>query len=158
MPLEEGATAPDFELYDDQQQLMRLSDLQGEKVLLLFFPGAFTRVCTDELDRVSQEIDRYREQDVRVLGISTDSPFVLEEFRRAHDFQFPLLSDHSGEVAARYDAKYEADRHPMGLDRIARRAAFVLDREGRIRYAEVLEDAGKQPDFGAIQRTVAQID
>ena len=148
-----GDSAPDFELYTDQNEPWRLSDHREAPVLLLFFPGAFTSVCTTELNTVNNDLDRF--QDASVVGISTDSPFVLQEFRSVHDFSFPLLSDHEAEVSAMYGAKYQNNFTPMNLDRISRRAAFVIDGEGVVQYREVLDNAGNQPDFDAIEEVIA---
>ena len=155
-PPAEGDTAPDFMLFTDEQQPWRMSDHRDQPTVLLFFPGAFTSVCTTELNTVNNDLDAYG--GAHVVGISTDSPFVLSEFSSVQQFDFPLLSDHDGEVSARYGAKYDRDFTEMELDRIAKRAAFVVDREGVIRYAEVLDNAGRQPDFDAIKQTLQQLD
>lgn len=144
--------APDFEIFTNEMEPWRLSDQKGHPVVLLFFPGAFTSVCTTELNTVNNELDDYG--DAAVVGISTDSPFVLEEFRKVNDFTFPLLSDHNAEVSALYGAKYDNDFTPMKLDRISKRAAFVIDAEGIVQYTEVLENAGKQPNFNKIKETL----
>jgi peroxiredoxin len=150
-----GDSAPDFELYSDQNEPWRLSNHLDAPVLLLFFPGAFTSVCTTELNTVNNDLDRFGE--ARVAGISTDSPFVLQEFRSVHDFSFPLLSDHEAKVSAMYGAKYQNDFTPMNLDRISKRSAFVIDREGVLQYKEVLDNAGNQPDFDAIEQVIADL-
>lgn len=152
--VETGEKAPDFELFTDQQKPWRLSDQRGRPVVLLFFPGAFTSVCTTELNTVTSQLDEFG--DAAVVGISTDSPFVLEEFREVENIGFPLLSDHNGAVSAQYDVKYDHDFTPMDLDRISKRAAFVVDREGVVQYEEVLANAGNQPDYNAIRRVVAE--
>jgi len=152
----EGDTAPDFMLFTDQQRPWRLSNHRDQPTVLLFFPGAFTSVCTTELNTVNNDLEVY--EDAHVVGISTDSPFVLSEFSSVQQFEFPLLSDHNGEVSALYGAKYDHNFTEMELDRIAKRAAFVVDTEGTIRYAEVLENAGQQPDFDAIKQTLQQLD
>ena len=149
MALSTGDIAPDFTLYDDATAPFSLSEARSAgPVVLLFFPGAFTSVCTTELNTVGNDYARY--EGAQVVGISTDSPFALAEFRKANRFPFRLLSDHDGETAAAYGAKYDRDFTPMNLDRIARRAAFVVAPDGTIAYAEVLESAGDQPDFEAI--------
>lgn len=153
--LETGDVAPDFQLYTDEQESWRLSDHKGHPVVLLFFPGAFTSVCTTELNTVSNRLDEFG--DAEVVGISTDAPFVLQEFREVENIGFSLLSDHDGRVSSRYGVSYDENFTPMNLDRIAKRAAFVVDREGVIRYEEVLEDAGRQPDYDAIQSTVTTL-
>lgn len=149
-----GNQAPDFELYTHEQDAWQLSEHRGTPVVLLFFPGAFTSVCTTELNTVNNTLDDYG--GAEVVGISTDSPFALEEFHDAEGLTFPLLSDHNAEVCQLYEAKYDAFT-PMALDRIAKRAAFVIDEEGILQYKEVLENAGKQPDLDHIQSLVADL-
>ncbi len=102
MPLTAGQLAPDFTLYTDARQPWTLSEHRGHPVLLLFLPGAFTSVCTTELDSDNSDLDRYAQVDARVVGISTDSPFALAEYRKAQQLEFSLLSDHEGVVSAAY--------------------------------------------------------
>ena len=155
-PPTEGEAAPDFALFTDDQQPWRLSRHRDEPIVLLFFPGAFTSVCTKSLNTVNNTLDSF--EGAHVVAISTDSPFVLSEFSSVQQFDFPLLSDHDAEVSALYGAKYDRDFTEMELDRIAKRAAFVVDRDGVLQYAEVLDNAGRQPDFDAIRRTLHQLE
>lgn len=158
MPIEEGQQAPDFTLYSDENKPFTLSDnFSARPALVLFFPGAFTTVCTTELAEVNGDYESFGGDEVAIMGISTDSPFVLREFKRVNKFQFPLLSDHDAMVSARYGAKYDHNYTSMKLDRVAKRAAFVIDRKGIIRYAEVLDSAGDLPDFDAVRRTIHRI-
>lgn len=158
MNVQTGQQAPGFQLFTSEKQPFRLEEYRGKKnVLLLFFPGAFTSTCTSELNQVNNELEEYLEHEVQVVGISTDSPFALAEYKKQQGFFFPLVSDHNGEVSATYGAKYDQDFTPMKLDRISRRAAFVVDKEGKIRYAEVLESAGDLPDFDAIKATLGDL-
>ncbi|MFB6248598.1 MAG: redoxin domain-containing protein [Salinibacter sp.] len=150
-----GEPAPAFELYDHNGDAWRLSDHRGRPVVLLFFPGAFTSVCTDELNSVNNSLPDFG--DAEVVGISTDSPFVLDEFRSVNQLEFSLLSDHDADVAEQYGAKYDGNFTPMALDRIAKRAAFVLDEEGVVRYREVLDNAGNLPDLEQIRTLVAEL-
>ncbi|HEX8386742.1 MAG TPA: peroxiredoxin [Rubricoccaceae bacterium] len=151
MPLQTGDPAPDFTLFDEDRTAFSLAEArQGGPVVLLFFPGAFTSVCTTELNTVANDYGRYEGLGATVVGISTDSPFALAEFKRVNRFPFRLLSDHDGDVSAAFGAKYDRDFTPMNLDRISRRAAFVVRPDGALAYAEVLESAGDQPDFEAI--------
>ncbi len=152
---EKGDLAPDFVLFTHDEEPWRLSGQQSQPVVLLFFPGAFTSVCTAELRSVNTEFDTFGE--AQVVGISTDSPFVLSQFQSVHGFGFPLLSDHDASVSAKYGAKYQQNFTHMKLDRIAKRAAFVIDRAGKVQYAEVLDDAGQHPDFQAVQSTLHQL-
>ena len=123
MSIETGRKAPDFTLFDDQKQPFTLSQATGKRPgLLLFFPGAFTSLCTTELNEVSNALEDFG-TNTQVVGISTDSPFALAEFRKVNGFRFPLLSDHDATVCTAYGARYHGDFTPMKLDRIARRAA-----------------------------------
>ena len=149
MPLEPGQTAPDFTLYDSDKQPVTLSDLRGENVLLLFFPLAFTSVCTAELCSVRDNLSIYEQLDVRPIGISVDSVHTLARFKTDQKLNFTLLSDFNKEVSKAYGALYET--FGLGMKGVSKRAAFLIDREGKIRYAEVLENAGLQPDFEAIK-------
>lgn len=157
--LSPGDPAPEFELFTHDIEPFSLAAHRGNPVLLLFFPGAFTSVCTNEMNAVNNDRAAFGADDgVTIVGISTDSPFVLDEYRKVNDLQFDLLSDHNAEVAAAYGAKYDHDFTPMELDRIAKRSAFLVDAEGIIQYAEVLDNAGQQPDFEAIQAAIQALD
>lgn len=147
-----GAPAPDFTLYNTEKQSIKLSDLKGEKALLLFFPLAFTGVCTTELCNMRDNIANYNNANTKVFGISVDSPFTLGEFKKQQNLNFDLLSDFNAEVAGAYGAKY--DDFVLGMKNVAKRSAFVIDEEGKIAYAEVLEDAGQLPNFEAIQNVI----
>lgn len=154
MTIQAGQPAPAFTLFDDEKQPVTLADAhRGGPVVLLFFPGAFTSVCTNELNTVNNDLDAYGTQ-TTILGISTDSPFSLSAFKQVHGFNFKLLSDHNGEVSRLYGAKYNNNFTPMKLDRISKRAAFVVDEKGLVQYAEVLENAGQMPDLNAIKKVV----
>ena len=151
-----GEKAPLFKLFSDKTEPFDLSDYQGSKpVLLLFFPGAFTGVCTTELNMVSKDLEAY--SGANIVGISTDSPFSLSAFSQVTGFEFDLLSDHNADVSAAYDSKYDHDFTPMKLDRISRRSAFVIDTDGIIQYAEILENAGEMPDLEAIKATLSNL-
>ncbi len=151
-----GQKAPDFTLFNTDKEAVTLSDeLKNGPVLLLFFPAAFTGVCTTELNTVSNDLDAYAP--ARVFGVSTDTLFTLGEFSKANAFNVDLLSDHSADVAAQFDSKYDGNFGPMKYDRIAKRSAFLIDTEGVVRYAEVLENPGNMPDLDAIQSAIASL-
>lgn len=157
MALLVGQTAPDFSLFTEDRQSFTLShEIEEHGIVLLFFPGAFTSTCTTELNEVSNDLESFG-TGVRVFGLSTDSPFALAEYRRANGFRFNLLSDHDGEVSTLYGARYNRDFGSMKLDRISKRAAFVVDRDGRIVYAEVLDNAGRLPDLEAVREAAKRI-
>jgi len=147
--------APDFTLQNTNGENISLSDYTGEKnVVLLFFPLAFTDTCTEELCTTRDNMKLYNSMDAQVLAISVDSFFTLNEFKNNQNFNFPLLSDFNREVAAQYDALYD---DYYGMKGVAKRAAFLINKEGIIKYREVLEDSGKLPDLKAIQERLANL-
>jgi glutaredoxin-dependent peroxiredoxin len=150
MLLSPGDPAPDFTLFDDERQPWTLSARTRPKAVLLFFPGAFTSVCTTEMNAVNYDLDRYERLGADVVGISTDSPDALAEFRKANDLRFRLLSDHDADVADAYGVRFTREEHRLGFSRIAKRASFVVDAQNRIAHAELLAHPGLQPDFDAI--------
>ena len=152
MSLQVGDQAPDFKLKNTELEEVSLSDFKGKKVVLHFFPLAFTGVCTTQLCTMRDNFGYYDGLNAQVLGVSVDSPFTLAKFKAEQAYQFPLLSDFNKETAAAYGALYEDF---LGLKGIAKRSAFVIDEEGKVIYAEVLEDAGNLPDFAAINKVVA---
>jgi peroxiredoxin len=155
MSLSVGQAAPNFTLVDSDKNQVTLSELKGKNVLLLFFPLAFTGVCTAELCNVRDNIGLYQNVNATVLGISVDAPPALAVFREQQNFNFPLLSDFNKEASTAYGSIYE--KFAWGLQGVSKRSAFVVDKEGNIAYAEVLEDAGKVPDFAAINAVLASL-
>jgi len=155
MKIEIGQTAPDFTLFDSEKNQVTLSEQRGKNLVLLFFPLAFTSVCTAELCSVRDNIDWYNKVNATVFGISVDSLQTLAKFKTEQRLNFTLLSDFNKEVSKSYDALYE--KFAYNMNGVSKRAAFVIDREGIVKYAEVLENAGEQPNFEAIQQTLAEI-
>lgn len=146
--------APEFSLFSNKRERFDLADQIGNSnLVLLFFPAAFTGTCTTELNTVSNDLGSY--SNAAVFGISTDTPFTLDEFSKVNNFQFPLLSDHNATVSGDYGCKYNNDFTPMGYDRIAKRAAFVIDKSGTVRYEEILDNAGKIPNLDKIKSVLA---
>ncbi len=152
MSIQIGQLAPDFSLHDSDKNKIKLSDLRGENVLILFFPQAFTGVCTKELCAVRDNLHLYSGLHAKVLGISVDSVFTLARFKEDQGYNFPLLSDFNKEVSAAYDSLYE--NFVFDMKGVSKRSAFLLDRTGVVRYAEVLDNAGQVPDFSAIEATL----
>jgi len=149
MAVQVGGQAPDFTLYDSDKNKVTLSELRGTNVLLLFFPLAFTSVCTAELCSVRDNLKMYEQLDVKPLGISVDSLYTLAKFKTEQHLNFQLLSDFNKEVSAQYGALYET--FGFGMKGVSKRAAFLIDRYGVIQYEEVLENASLQPDFEQIK-------
>lgn len=150
-----GQAAPDFTLHDSDKNKVTLSELKGKNVVLLFFPQAFTGVCTKELCSIRDGISAYNNVNAQVLGISVDSVFTLGKFKELEGYNFPLLSDFNKTVSELYDTIY----HDWILDMkgVSKRSAFVIDKEGVVQYAEVLESAGDLPNFEAVMATLQKL-
>jgi len=145
MKIEIGQAAPDFTLYDSAKNKVTLSDLKGQNVLLLFFPLAFTSTCTAELCSVRDNISFYNDANAKVFGISVDSLHTLAKFKAEQNLNFSLLSDFNKDVSLLYGSLYEMFGYNM--KGVSKRSAFVIDKNGIVRYAEVLENASEQPNF-----------
>jgi glutaredoxin-dependent peroxiredoxin len=149
MALQKGDKAPNFKLYNSDKQEVSLSDYKGKNVVILFFPLAFTGVCTAELCEMRDNISSYSNLNAEILGISVDSLFTLEKFKAEQKLPFNLLSDFNKETSSAYGSLYE--NFVLGMKGVSKRSAFVVDAEGTIQYAEVLESAGDLPNFEAVQ-------
>lgn len=149
MQIEPGQAAPDFTLYDSEKKQVTLSELKGQPVLLLFFPLAFTSVCTAELCAVRDNIAWYNNIHAKVFGISVDALQTLAKFKEDQKLNFTLLSDFNKDVSRAYGSIYEMFGYNM--KGVSKRSAFVIDKEGIVQYAEVLENAGEVPNFEKIK-------
>jgi peroxiredoxin len=149
MSIQVGQAAPEFSLYDTTKNKQSLSQYKGQNVLLLFFPLAFTSVCTAELCAVRDNLKMYENLDAQPLGISVDSLHTLAKFKEDQKINFPLLSDFNKEVSKAYGSLYETFGYDM--KGVSKRSAFIIDKDGIVQYAEVLENAGMQPNFEAIE-------
>jgi peroxiredoxin len=147
-----GDTAPVFALPAAPGEIVDVGARIGSRpVVLLFFPLAFSSVCTEELCAVRDDWSAWAELDAEVFGISIDSPFVTRRFREELGLPFPLLSDFNHDVGAAYGVLYE---DYYGLRGVARRAAFVVGTDRRIAYAWVSERDDVLPDFDAVREGV----
>jgi len=148
-----GQQAPDFTLFNTEKQKVSLADQRGKNVVLLFFPFAFTGTCTAELCNVRDNIGIYNNTNAQVFGLSVDSLFTLDKYKADQNLNFPLLSDFNKEASKAFDVLY--DIFPaFELQGVSKRAAFVIDKEGVVRYAEICPTPGDLPDFAAIQKTL----
>ncbi len=149
MAVIKGQQAPAFSLFDSDKNKVNLSDYKGKNLVILFFPLAFTRVCTAELCSVRDNLEIYNSALAEVVGISVDSLFVLDKFKKEQGLNFPLLSDFNKTASTAYDVLYETFPS-YEMEGVSKRAAFVIDKEGVIQYAEVCAVPADQPDFAAI--------
>ncbi len=149
--------APDFTLRTSNHEVsLTLSSLKGKKnVLLLFFPFAFTGVCTKELCSVRDNYQIYVDKGVEVIGISVDSPFVLAKFKEEQKLNYTLLSDFNAEVSKKYNVVY--DEFLGWMQNVSKRAAFLIDKNQIVRYQEILENPLDLPNFFKINQALLSI-
>jgi glutaredoxin-dependent peroxiredoxin len=163
MALKAGDKAPDFELSTkaaDGPKKLKLSSNFGRKnTVLLFFPMAFTGVCTKEMCEVSQGMNAYTGLNAEVWGVSGDNPFAQAAWAEKEKITVPLLADYEHKVAQTYGIAYDSflPQKNLGMSGVAKRSAFVVDKQGIIRYAESSDDPGQLPNFAKIQETLGQL-
>ncbi len=153
MSINVGDQAPAFELACKPGETVNVGDHLGtDPVVILFMPFAFSPVCTDEMCHFRDQWSAWNELDAKVFGVTVDSPFTTAKFRESENIPFPILSDFNKDVAATYGALHDDLK---GMKGVAKRAAFVADREGKVKYAWVSDNPGTQVDFDAIKEAVA---
>lgn len=145
-----GQPAPDLELpLAGSQEKFKLADYRGKQpVVLLFFPLAWTSVCTAQMCQVRDDYSKYTDLNAKIVGISVDSPFALAKFKAEENLPFDMASDFNREAIEAYGAKYD---ELLGFKGVAKRAAFVIGKDGKVLYAQVNENVKQLPDFAAIQ-------
>lgn len=157
MSVEVGSKAPDFTLKTKTSDGLRdvtLSDNFGKKqTVLLFVPLAFTPVCTKQFCTATDEYEQYSALDAEVWGISLDSPFTLEVWARTSNMNIPLLADMNKEVMTTYGV---LDKEYFDLGGVARRSAFVVNKDGKVTYRWIASDQGEFPPFDSIKEALKQ--
>jgi len=155
MAVEVGSKAPDFTLTNHDRQPVTLSDeLKKSAVVLAFFPGAYSGTCTKEMCAFRDSMAELNRVSANVIGISTDTFFALKAWADAQQFTFPLLSDYNKTAIRQYGV---VNPDMIGLKDIAKRATFVIDRNGTIAYREILDDARHEPDYGKVREALAKL-
>ena|SRR3984957_2739870 len=154
MSADVGAKAPDFTLTNQDREPVTLSAQRGHPVVLAFFPAAFSSVCTKELCTFRDRLASLNQANAQVFGISVDTFFTLKAFQADQKLTFPLLSDFNKQAIRDYGVFNE---DMIGLKGIAKRAVFVLDRDGVVRYREVLDDARNEPDYEKVFKALAAL-
>ncbi len=163
MALAIGTKAPDFSLSTktaEGPRQIKLSDNFGKRnTVLLFFPMAFTGTCTTEMCGVTNELNAYSELNAEVYGISGDNPFAQEAWAQKEKITVLLLSDYEHKVANSYGVIYDSflPQMNLGMGGVAKRSAFVIDRNGVIQHSESLEDARELPNFEKIKAKLAEL-
>lgn len=156
MSLKIGDKAPDFTLFNQDGEAVTLSSFKGKNVVVLFFPAANTGACTTEMCTFRDELKEYENLNAQLLGISVDTHFALKMFHEKNNYNFPLLSDFNKKVIKDYDVVLDVFV-PGKFDyfNTAKRAAFVVDQNGLVKYFEILANVGGQPNFDAIKKALA---
>ena len=154
MAVDVGSKAPDFTLTNQERQPVKLSEQRGAPVVLAFFPAAFSSVCTKELCTFRDSLARLNQAKARVFGVSVDTFFTLKAFHDQQGYNFPLLSDFNKQAIRDYGVFNE---DMIGLKGIAKRAVFVIDKDGIVRHREVLEDARNEPNYDAVFNALASL-
>ncbi len=163
MAISVGSKAPDFELptkMADGPKKLKLGENLGKRsTVLLFFPMAFTSVCTKEMCDISQGLNDYASLNAEVWGISGDNPFAQEAWAQKEKITVPLLSDYEHKVARAYGVAYDSflPQLNLGMGGVAKRSAIVIDKQGVVQYAESSDDPKQLPNFNAIKETLGKL-
>ena len=155
MEVKVGEKAPLFSLVSHEKKMVHLEDYRGSNVVILFFPLAFSSVCTVELCRIRDEMKDYNALDTQVVAISVDSFYALRKFREEQGYNFDLLSDFNKEASRSYGALYE--EFGLGMRGVSKRAAFVIDKNGLIKHQEILDIPSEMPNFEKIKEILATL-
>jgi len=148
-----GQTAPDFSLLDTNREAISLSGFRGQNVVLAFFPGAFTGVCTKEMCAFRDALSSFNDINATVLGICVDSPFANGVFSSTNDLTFPILSDYSRSTVNAYGIPFENFAGMSGYTS-SNRAVFVVDPNGTVIYEWLAPSLGTEPDYDAVKAAI----
>ena len=152
MAAEVGSKAPEFTLANQDREPVKLSDQIGSgNIVLAFFPGAFSGVCTKEMCTLRDSMSQLNGLGAKLYGISTDTFFTLKAWGDQQKLGFPLLSDYNKDAIKAYDV---VNPDMVGLKNIAKRAVIVIDKGGIVRYREVLDDARNEPDYEKLKQAL----
>ena len=155
MSVDVGSKAPDFTLDNQERQDVTLSsELKKGPVVLAFFPAAFSSVCQQEMCTFRDSASDLNKVNANVIGVSTDTFFALKAWGDQHKLTFPLLSDYNKDVIRKYGV---VNPDMIGLKDIAKRAVFVIDRDGTVRHREVLDDARNEPNYEKVKQALASL-
>ncbi len=148
-----GNKAPDFNVFDTERNEVSLGTFRGKKVVLFFFPMAWTSTCTKQLCALQEDYKSYSDLNAVVVGVSVDTIFALKRYATDYHIGFLLLSDFNKEMIHSYDIVHHD--FILGYKDVAKRATFIIDEEGIIRFAEVLTNIGSLPDIDAIKKVLS---
>ena len=158
MALKINDKAPDFSLFDKDGNIVSLNNYKDNNVVLLFFPFANSSICTTEMTRIKDNYEKYKNLNASIIGISVDSHYALKMWSEKNNFNFLLLSDFNKEVSAKYDSLYEIFAPgKYNYKGVSKRSAFVVGKEGTIKYLEICKSPGDQPDYNAIEKILNEL-
>ena len=153
MSVDVNQRIPDFQLHDQDRKLRSLKDFQGRKIVLAFFPGAFTGVCTKEMCTFRDSLANLPGD---LVAVSVNDPFTNKAFADANRLQFPILSDYEREVVRKLNIFHNDFAGLKGYV-AAKRSVFILDKNGGVRYKWVSEDPSKEPNYEEVKAHLAKI-
>ena len=156
MAVQVGDKAPEFTLIDADRKPRSLSEFRGKNVVLAFFPGAFTGVCTKEMCSLRDSMARFNEMNAQVVAISVDSPFANKAFAAQNNLQFPLLSDFTRAVVKSYGIVLDGFAGIEGYS-AAKRSVFVLDKSGVVRFVWITDNPGVEPNYDEVTKAVSAL-
>jgi peroxiredoxin len=151
-----GKKSPDFNLPDQDSIVRSLGDFSGKKIVLAFFPGAFTEVCTREMCAFRDSTKPLMVLGAQIVGISVNDPFTNKAFAEMNGLQFPILSDYTRKTIRKYGVLHKNFARLKGYT-VAKRSVFILDEAGRVRYKWVSNDPGKEPDYGEVMKQLSEL-
>ena len=145
-----GSKAPAFTMFDTDRKPRTLAEFAGKKVVLAFYPGAFTGVCTKEMCAFRDAMAAFNSFNAQVVGVSVDSPFANKAFADANKLTFPLLSDHTRETSTAYAGVYQDFAGVQGYS-ASKRAVYVIDEKGVVTYVWVTDAPGTEPPYEEVK-------
>ncbi len=151
-----GEKAPDFTLFDTELKTRKLGDFLDKKVVLAFYPGAFTSVCTKEMCTFRDSIAKLSDLKAQVIGISVNDPFSNKAFAERNMLNFPLLSDYNREVVELYGVAAKDFAGLKGYT-VAKRSIFIVDKKGVVHYVWISGDPRVEPNYGEIEKVLEKV-
>jgi glutaredoxin-dependent peroxiredoxin len=156
MAIANGSKAPDFTLVDTDMKPRAVKEFSGKNVILVFYPGAFTGVCTKELCTFRDAMTNFNAMNAQVVGVSVDGPFANKAFANANGLTFPLLSDYTASVSKMFGGVHEDFAGMKGYT-ASKRAVFILDKTGTVKYAWVSDNPGVEPLYDEINKVLSSL-
>jgi len=156
MAVKVGDKAPAFTLFDTDRKPRSMSEFAGKKLVLLFYPGAFTGVCTSEMCSIRDAMAKFNSFQAQVIGISVDSPFANKAFADQNKLTFPLLTDHAREASKAYAGLFPDFAGVKGYN-VPNRSVFVVDSKGIVRYVWISDTPGVEPNYGEVVKAAEAV-